>query len=131
MAHEANLKKYANVMLGAAILLFFLALLSGAWVSHAASEQKTDTPKGTKQGHAKIKSQPSEQSIGDAAMLPDKTIVMRVYANYPFGGVGEGEFTYKVTDPGYDEVLRHLGGLKPGESKPVPPWPKEDNRQGR
>jgi len=25
----------------------------------------------------------------------------------------------------YDEILKHLGGLKPGESKPVPPFPEK------
>jgi hypothetical protein len=30
--------------------------------------------------------------------------------------------TYKTTDRGYDNVLRHLGGLDPGESKPFSPW---------
>jgi hypothetical protein len=30
--------------------------------------------------------------------------------------------TYKTTDRGYDNVLRHLGGLNPGESKPFSPW---------
>jgi len=30
--------------------------------------------------------------------------------------------TYKTTDRGYDNVLRHLGGLNPGESKPFHPW---------
>jgi hypothetical protein len=30
--------------------------------------------------------------------------------------------TYKTTDRGYDNVVRHLGGLNPGESKPFSPW---------
>jgi hypothetical protein len=30
--------------------------------------------------------------------------------------------TYKTTDRGYDNVLRHLGGLNPGERKPFSPW---------
>jgi len=30
--------------------------------------------------------------------------------------------TYKTTDRGYDNVLRHLGGLNPGESKRFDPW---------
>jgi hypothetical protein len=30
--------------------------------------------------------------------------------------------TYRTTDRGYDNVLRHLGGLNPGESKPFSPW---------
>jgi hypothetical protein len=30
--------------------------------------------------------------------------------------------TYKTTDRGYDDVLRHLGGLDPGDSKEFDPW---------
>jgi hypothetical protein len=30
--------------------------------------------------------------------------------------------TYKTTDRGYDNVLRHLGGLNPGDTKPFRPW---------
>jgi hypothetical protein len=30
--------------------------------------------------------------------------------------------TYKVTDRAYDNVLRHLGGLSPGETKQFRPW---------
>src|ERR1700747_1344885 len=29
---------------------------------------------------------------------------------------------YKTTDRGYDNILRHLGRLNPGESKPFSPW---------
>jgi serine/threonine-protein kinase len=34
-----------------------------------------------------------------------------------------GILRYKPTDEHYNDVLEHLGGLKPGETKPVPPWP--------
>jgi hypothetical protein len=30
--------------------------------------------------------------------------------------------TYKTTDRGYDDVLRHLGGLEPGDTKDFRPW---------
>jgi hypothetical protein len=30
--------------------------------------------------------------------------------------------TYKVSDRAYDNVLRHLGGLNPGETKEFRPW---------
>lgn len=103
-------------------------LLTVAGLANAGIGQKADVRKATQQRTVDV-SAPS--SIGSAAMLADRTIVMRVYAPFPGGGFGEAEFTYKVTDPDYNEVLRHLGGLKPGESKPVPPWPafdKPDNR---
>ena len=34
----------------------------------------------------------------------------------------DNTLTYKTSDRGYDNVLRHLGGLDPGESKPFSPW---------
>jgi hypothetical protein len=62
-------------------------------------------------------------SIGVATMGPDGTIELRLRANGPGGMVGEGFLTYRPSDPQYAEVLRHLGGLRPGETKGVPPWP--------
>ena len=62
-------------------------------------------------------------SIGAATMRPDGTIELRLRATGPGGLVGDGFFTYPPSDPQYAEVLRHLGGLRPGESKSVPPWP--------
>ena len=39
------------------------------------------------------------------------------------GAVGDAILVYKPGDPMYEEVKKHIGGLKPGEEKPVPPWP--------
>ncbi|HEY3449692.1 MAG TPA: hypothetical protein VGK67_25280 [Myxococcales bacterium] len=61
--------------------------------------------------------------IGTAKMLEDGTIVMHLRATGPGGMVGDGQVTYPKTHPNYYEVLRHIGGLKVGEEKPVPPWP--------
>ena len=62
-------------------------------------------------------------SIGVATMGPDGTIELRLRATGPGGMVGEGFLTYPPSDPHYAEILRHLGGLKPGETKSVAPWP--------
>ena len=61
--------------------------------------------------------------IGVATMLPDGTIHMRLRAPLPGGGAGEGEIDYKPDSPDYRQILEHLGGLRPGETKPVRPWP--------
>ena len=66
---------------------------------------------------------PLPDSIGVATMTPDGTISLRLRAESAGGAIGEGVLTYKRGNPQYDEVLRHIGGLKPGETKPVPPWP--------
>ena len=41
------------------------------------------------------------------------------------GAVGEAVLTYKPDDPKYPEIVKHLGGIKPGETKPVPAFPEE------
>ena len=56
-------------------------------------------------------------------MEKDGTIVLMLRAEGPGGIRGDGLVRYAPTDPKYQEVLKHLGGLKPGEEKPVPPWP--------
>lgn len=64
--------------------------------------------------------------IGVATMDADGTIVLQLRAND--GGVrGESRLTYPRTHKDYDAILKHLGGLRPGETKPVPPWPERRN----
>jgi hypothetical protein len=65
---------------------------------------------------------PLPASIGVATMTPDGTITLRLRAEGAGGLVGEGNLTYKRGNPRYNEMLHHIGGLKPGETKPVPPW---------
>jgi hypothetical protein len=65
------------------------------------------------------------QSIGQASMKEDGTIVLRLRAETDDGVVGEALFTYSPIDENYDSILQHLGGLNPGETKPVPPWPDD------
>lgn len=37
--------------------------------------------------------------------------------------VGDALLTYPPDHKDYAMILKHLGGIKPGESKPVPPFP--------
>lgn len=63
------------------------------------------------------------ESIGSATMEADGTLVLMLRAeDEKTGARGDAFLRYPATHPKYAEVLRHLGGLKPGESKPVPPW---------
>ena len=62
-------------------------------------------------------------SIGTATMAPDGTITLRLRAELPGGGIGESVLVYPPNHPQYREVLAHVGGLRAGEAKPVPPWP--------
>jgi hypothetical protein len=56
------------------------------------------------------------ESIGIATMKPDGTIVLDLHK--PALSI----LTYPPGHPQYDEIVRHLGGMKPGESKLIPPW---------
>lgn len=54
-------------------------------------------------------------------MKPDGTIVLRLRAEGSHT-IGDGTVEYAPNNPHYQEVLQHLGGLHPGETKSVPPW---------
>lgn len=61
--------------------------------------------------------------IGTARMDRDGTIVLDLRAEDEGGAVGVGRLVYPPAHPQYQRVLEHLGGLEPGQSKPVPPFP--------
>ncbi len=65
---------------------------------------------------------PAGPSIGVATMEKDGTIVLQLRAEGPGPMIGDALFKYPPKDPQYAKILNHLGGLRPGESKPVPPW---------
>jgi hypothetical protein len=67
--------------------------------------------------------QESSSSIGTATMTKDGTIILRLRSKSPDGSIGEAQLVYPKDHKQYSEILKHLGGLKPGESKSVPPWP--------
>jgi hypothetical protein len=62
-------------------------------------------------------------SIGVATMSSDGTIQLQLRAEGQ-GAIGDAVFFYKPGDPMYEKIKEHLGGIKPGEEKPVPPWPE-------
>ncbi|HXY08386.1 MAG TPA: hypothetical protein VEI52_11130 [Terriglobales bacterium] len=64
-----------------------------------------------------------EEDIGSATMEANGTIVLLLRATGEGGIVGDGRLVYPPAHPRYKEVLRHVGGLRPGETKPVAPWP--------
>ena len=66
---------------------------------------------------------PCEQvaSIGVATMAADGTSTLRVHT-LPPGPIGHGMLQFPPTHAQYQDIFKHLGGLAPGEAKPVPPW---------
>ena len=63
--------------------------------------------------------------IGSATMKEDGTILLQLRAEGPGGVLGDALLTYTPGHPDYEKILEHVGGLRPGEEKPVPPWPEE------
>ena len=61
------------------------------------------------------------ESIGAAKMAADGTITLQLHSLWP-NPIAEGELTYAPDDLQYDEIKRHLGGIAPGETKPIPPF---------
>ena len=55
-------------------------------------------------------------------MEPDGTIVLRLRGEGPGCIRDDGLLRYPADHPQYRSVLDHLGGMRPGENKPVPPW---------
>ena len=62
-------------------------------------------------------------SIGVATMSADGAITLQLRAEDSRGTVGDAVFVYKPGDKMYAEIKQHIGDIKPGETKPVPPWP--------
>jgi hypothetical protein len=61
--------------------------------------------------------------IGEAWLEPNGTIIMEL-SKTSDGMPLHAVFTYDTKHPEYDEILRHVGGLQPGEKKPVLPFPE-------
>lgn len=81
-------------------------------------QQPTDRTPPTTQPAAK-----AGKSIGSATMLDDGTIQLMLRAEGEGGMVGDALISYPPTHGDYRMVFDHLGGMKPGDSKPVPPFP--------
>jgi hypothetical protein len=69
-------------------------------------------------------------SVGVATMLPNGTILVGVR-----GPDADGQLqAVLMVEPGdstYQPIIEHIGGLKPGETKSIPPWdtpPKQDDK---
>jgi hypothetical protein len=59
-------------------------------------------------------------SVGTATMAVDGTIALRVRSLWP-QPFAERQLVYAPVDAQYENVKRHLGGIAPGQAKPVPP----------
>jgi hypothetical protein len=88
------------------ILVFIMLCLSGASSAQerGASDARLSMP-----------------FVGTAAMLDDRTLLLHLRLTSD-GKPVDDTLTYKASDRAYDNILRHVGGLRPGEIKPFRPW---------
>ncbi len=56
-------------------------------------------------------------SIGTALMSADGTVTLTFN-----GPIMKGVLAYRRGNPQYARIISHLGGIQPGQKKPVPPW---------
>lgn len=89
--------------------LFLLALVAG----HACLAADTKP--------SLSDARPSMPFSGTATMRDDGSLTLHLRLDST-GKQVDDSLTYKTTDRGYDDVLRHLGGLDPGDSKDFDPW---------
>ncbi|MFN7987855.1 MAG: hypothetical protein U0529_10305 [Thermoanaerobaculia bacterium] len=61
-------------------------------------------------------------SIGVASLDDGGAIVLDLRASDGRGILGDGRVVVPAGDPRFRGLLDQLGGLEPGETKPVPPW---------
>ena len=59
----------------------------------------------------------SGPAIGTALMSADGTITLTISTPGQ-----QGALAYRRGDPQYQRMLSHIGGIQPGQKKPVPPF---------
>ena len=80
-----------------------------------ATTPQPDTPE--------IPQEPEPTTIGSAYMQDDGTLEMSLRAVAADGTIGEAMMVVPPKDGRYADMVKHLGGIKPGQGKPIPPFP--------
>jgi hypothetical protein len=68
-------------------------------------------------------------AIGVATMLQNGTILVGVRGTNT-DSLLQGVLMVEPGDSTYQQLIDHVGGLKPGETKPIPPWPDPPPQNG-
>jgi hypothetical protein len=89
------------------LLLALVVFHSGLHDSAAAQAINKDEP---------------QRSIGVATMKDDGTIVLRLRAKTPRGGMGEGSLIHPPNHPEYKKILSHIEPIRKEQTVPVKPW---------
>ena len=86
--------------------------LTASLVAPAAAQFKKDLPPVTCA---------TVESIGVANMGADGTITLHLKSLWP-DPHEDSDLSYAPDDPQYEDIKKHLGGIAPGQSKPIPPF---------
>jgi hypothetical protein len=62
--------------------------------------------------------------VGMAEMDKDGTLRLHLRTELADGTVGEAMLIVPPKDERYPAMLAHLAGIKPGEQRPIPPFPE-------
>jgi hypothetical protein len=65
---------------------------------------------------------PVPPNVGTITMAADGTVTLML-RSLPPGPIAETLVKYAPGDAHYKDAVDHVGGLKPGETKMLPPWP--------
>lgn len=65
----------------------------------------------------------SAKPIGDLRMAENGDLILSLYRTSS-DQYAEGQFTYHPSDKDYQLIMQHVSGIKPGETKPFPPFQK-------
>jgi hypothetical protein len=95
-------------------MLLVPALLMLGVPGHAQGVKAPDKP-------SPSEARPSMPFTGTARMEDDGSLTLHLRLTSDGKEIDDTIF-YKTTDRGYDSVLRHLGGMRAGDSKPFRPW---------
>src|SRR5260370_27965231 len=63
-------------------------------------------------------------SVGVATMLENGTILIGIRGPAVDGPL-QAVLMVEPGDTNYQQIIDHVGGLKPGETKSIPPWPDQ------
>ena len=63
-------------------------------------------------------------SVGVARMLENGTILIGIRGPGPDSPL-QAVLMVEPGDTNYQQIIDHVGGLKPGETKSIPPWPDQ------
>lgn len=74
----------------------------------------------------KAAGQPAESDfIGSAFMDSRGVITLYLRGESPDGTIGDARIEYYPDDHDYADIVRHLDGIRPGETRPVRPFPEK------